>query len=50
MQSRNVHDFLTEIVPFKQKQPDDISERQSKYYSRVNLKAFPILRNRGIYI
>lgn len=28
MQSRNVHDFLTEIVLYKQKQPDDISVRQ----------------------
>ena len=30
MQSRNVHDFLTEIVLFKQKQLDDISVRRIK--------------------
>ena len=45
MQSRNVYDFLTEIVLYKQKQLDDIVE--SKYYSQVDLKAFHRIRNRG---
>ena len=43
-----LHDFLTENLLYKQKQLDDISVRRIKpYYSRVVLKALPILRNRG---
>ena len=47
MQSRNVHDFLTEIVLYKQKQPDDISVRRIKILFSPQSENFPLLRSRG---
>ena len=43
MQSRNVHDLLTEIVLYKQKQLDDISERRSKMLFSGWSDSFPFI-------
>ena len=51
MQSRNVHDFLAEIVLYKQKQLDDISERQIKIWFTGWSESLPyIKKSRKFYL
>jgi len=50
MQSRNVHDFLTETVFYKQKQLDDISVRRIKLLFLGSSESLPYIRKSREFI